>query len=71
MNGEKRMTDKQIIKTLHSIKTHCKEMICNQCRFHVFDTYGGACQIRTLINKMSSKFPYEWDMERVKEIIEQ
>ena len=69
--GEKNeviMTDKQIIKTLQSIKELCAfHRKCDSCRFYLRDYYT-ECQLIELINLLGNA-PQHWDMEEIERII--
>lgn len=70
------MTDKQIVELLKTIKNSCfldnlpwgEE--CRSCQFYIDNEKHKGCQLTWLIGNMSCE-PQYWNIERLKEILEQ
>ena len=61
------MSDKEFINTLKRIKTYCSgHSHCFDC---VFDVDAG-CQINNLTSILAYKDPCEWDIDIIKEVLE-
>lgn len=61
------MTDKQIIKTLENIQEYCKDpTICENCTF--YHDKDNSCQLME-IGKLIARYPINWDMKKLEELI--
>lgn len=69
MDKKEKMNDEQLIKLLEKVKKRCDEHEdCTDCPLEVESTQA-ICRINWLFTKLSECIPCNWEIEEIKEII--